>query len=322
MKAEMTLDPIDEGLSLKDTLNDSSADREFAPEKGKSFWSDAWKRLKKNRASLCSLYFIVFVCLVAVLAPWIAPYSFETQNIDRALTAPDATNWLGTDSLGRDMLSRIIYGARMSMAVGIFTAVFSLIFGGVYGAVSGWMGGWVDQLLMRIIDILYSIPTLVLLIIIGVAFSSFDFFDNPELKALTGIFLALSVVGWVGLARLVRGQIMQVREMLFVEGARALGASSWRIVTRHIGPNILGPVIILLTFQIPANILFESFLSFIGLGLQPPFSSWGVLANDGWRAKSYPHLVLFPGLALFLTMLAFNLLGDGLRDALDPKLKR
>jgi oligopeptide transport system permease protein len=154
-----------------------------------------------------------------------------------------------------------------------------------------------------------------------VIFSSVQIFESPELKALTGIFLALSVVGWVSLARLVRGQVLQVREMLYVEGARAIGVSSWRIVARHIFPNILGPIIVMLTFQIPSNILFESFLSFIGLGLQPPFSSWGVLANDGWKAKSYPHLILYPGLALFLTMLAFNLLGDGLRDAFDPKMK-
>ena len=258
---------------------------------------------------------------MAILAPWISPYSFETQNIDRALMSPNMTNLLGTDSLGRDMLSRIIYGARMSMSVGIFTAIFSLIIGGLYGAISGWMGGWVDAVMMRVIDILYAIPSLVLLILVGVVFNSVNIFENPELKALTGIFLALSVVGWVSLARLVRGQVLQVREMLYVEGARAIGASGWRIVARHIGPNILGPIIIMLTFQIPSNILFESFLSFIGFGLQPPFSSWGVLANDGWKAKSYPHLIIYPGLALFVTMLAFNLLGDGLRDAFDPKLK-
>lgn len=288
----------------------------------KSLWSDAWKRLKRNRAAVVSLWFILFVIAIAILAPWIAPFSFETQNIDRALMPPDAQNWLGTDSLGRDQLSRIMYGSRMSMSVGVFTAVFSLIFGGVYGAASGWLGGWVDSVLMRIIDILYAIPSLVLLILVGVIFNSVNLFENPELKALTGIFLALSVVGWVSLARLVRGQVLQVREMLYVEGARALGASDWRIVARHIAPNILGPVIVMLTFQIPSNILFESFLSFIGLGLQPPYSSWGVLANDGWKAKSYPHLVLYPGMALFFTMLAFNLLGDGLRDAFDPKLKR
>lgn len=298
-----------------------SSAAEGKPEKGKSLWSDAWKRLKRNRGAYFSLYFIIFVCLVAIFAPWIAPYSFEAQNIDRALLPPNSVNWFGTDSLGRDMFSRVIYGARMSMAVGIFTAIFSLIVGGIYGAISGWVGGWIDAILMRIIDILNAIPGLVLLILVGVIFNSLDLFENPELKALTGIFLALSVGGWVSLARLVRGQVLQVREMLFVEGARAMGASPTRIITRHIFPNILGPIIVMLTFQIPSNILFESFLSFIGLGLQPPFSSWGVLANDGWRAKSYPHLIIFPGMALFFTMLAFNLLGDGLRDAFDPKMK-
>ncbi len=293
-----------------------------ANSKGKSLWKDGWRRMTRNRGAVVSLYFIGFICLVAILAPWISPFSFETQDIDRALMGPNGINWLGTDSLGRDMLSRIIYGARMSMAVGIMTAVFSLAIGGLYGAVSGWLGGWVDAVMMRIIDILYAIPSLVLLILVGVAFNSVKLFENPEIKALSGIFLALAVVGWVSLARLVRGQVLQVREMLYIESARALGASGSRIVWRHIFPNILGPIIVMLTFQIPANILFESFLSFIGLGLQPPYSSWGVLANDGWRAKSYPHLILFPGLALFLTMLAFNLLGDGLRDAFDPKIKR
>jgi oligopeptide transport system permease protein len=286
-----------------------------------SLWSEAWTRLRKNRAALWSLYFIIFICLVATFAQWIAPFSFETQNIDRTLMSPNRINWFGTDELGRDVLSRIIYGARMSMSVGILTAIVSVLIGGFYGAVSGWLGGWVDAVMMRVIDILYAIPTVVLLILVGVIFSSVQFFESPELKALTGIFLALSVVGWVSLARLVRGQVLQVREMLYVEGARAIGSSSWRIVGRHIIPNILGPVIVMLTFQIPSNILFESFLSFIGLGLQPPFSSWGVLANDGWRAKASAHLILYPGLALFLTMLAFNLLGDGLRDAFDPKMK-
>ena len=289
--------------------------------KQQSLQSEAWVRLKKNKGAVLSLYFIIFICLVAVFAPWLAPYRFDTQNIDRALLSPNTINWLGTDSLGRDLFSRIIYGARMSMAVGILTAIFSVVVGGFYGALSGWSGGWVDAVLMRIIDVMYALPSLVLLILIGVIFSSVQIFTNPELKALTGIFMALSVVGWVALARLVRGQILQVREMLYVEGARAIGASPWRIVTKHVVPNIMGPVIVMLTFQIPSNILFESFLSFIGLGLQPPYSSWGVLANDGWRAKSYPHLIIFPGLALFITMLAFNLLGDGLRDAFDPKSK-
>jgi oligopeptide transport system permease protein len=287
-----------------------------------SLWSDAVKRLKKNKAAVISAYYILFVCIVAIFAKSIAPFSYETQNIDRMFESPNMLHLLGTDSLGRDMLSRIIYGARVSMAVGIFTAVISLCVGTLYGAIAGWFGGRVDSTMMRVIDILYTIPELVLLILVSVIFQQMNLFEDPELKALAGIFLALSLVSWAGVARLVRGQILQVREMLFIEAARAMGASGRQIIWRHIIPNIMGPVIVTLTFQIPANVLFESFLSFIGLGLQPPFSSWGVLANDGWRSlSSYPHVILFPGLVIFITMLAFNLFGDGLRDAFDPKMK-
>lgn len=287
-----------------------------------SLWSDGFRRLKKNKGAVFSAYFIIFVCLVALLAPLISPFSFDEQFMERVLEVPSRDHLMGTDSLGRDLLSRVIYGARVSMAVGIFTAFISLLIGALYGAVAGWYGGRVDSAMMRFIDILYTIPELVLLILVMVIFQSMDIFDNPELKALVGIFLALSLVSWVGVARLVRGQVLQVKEMLYIEAARAMGASTSSIVLRHIFPNILGPIIVTMTFQIPANVLFESFLSFIGLGLQPPFSSWGVLANEGWRSlKSYPHLIVFPGFALFFTMLAFNLFGDGLRDAFDPKLK-
>lgn len=281
--------------------------------------SRAYRRFVKNKAAVVSVFFLIFIALMGAFAEVVAPFSFETQNIDRVLESPSSAHLFGTDSLGRDLFSRIIYGARMSMSVGILTAIVSVVIGGIYGAISGWVGGWIDTLMMRAIDILDAIPSLVLLILVGIVFTSYQPFENPELRALTGILFALSVVGWVSLARLVRGQVLQARELLFVEGAIAMGASPSRILLRHIAPNILGPVVVMLTFQIPSNILFESFLSFVGLGLQPPFSSWGVLANDGWRAKSSPHLIIFPGAALFLTMLAFNLFGDGLRDALDPK---
>lgn len=288
----------------------------------KSLWSDALDRLKKNKGSMYSAYFVVFITFVALFAKWLAPYSFEEQNMDYILSNPSAKYWLGTDSLGRDLFSRVIYGSRMSMAVGILTAFTSLLIGGVYGAISGWFGGKVDAMMMRFVDILYSIPVLVLMIIVKVIFDSVNLFSDPELKALTGILLALSLVSWVGLARIVRGQVLQVKELTYVEAARAMGASGPWILMRHVFPNILGPVIVLLTFQIPANILFESFLSFIGLGLQPPFSSLGVLANEGWRSlENYPHLIIAPSVVLFLIMLAFNLFGDGLRDAFDPKLR-
>lgn len=281
--------------------------------------SRGFRRFKRNRAAVFSLGFVIFVALVGVFAPWIAPHSFEDQFIDHVLEAPSSQFWMGTDSLGRDLFSRLIYGARMSMAVGILTALISVLIGGLYGLTAGWNGGRIDSVMMRAVDTLNSIPSLVLLILAGVVFTSYQPFENPELRALFGILFALSIVGWVTLARVVRGQVLQAKEMLFVEGAIAMGASPLRIILKHIVPNIIGPVVVLLTFQIPANILFESFLSFVGLGLQPPYSSWGVLANDGWRAKSSPHLILFPGLALYVTMLAFNLFGDGLRDAVDPR---
>ena len=290
--------------------------------KPKSLWRESYERLKKNRLSMWSVYFISFVILTALLAEWISPFPFDEQHMDAITERPNKTYWLGTDSLGRDLLSRIIYGARMSMAVAVLTAFISLIIGGFYGAISGWAGGWVDSVMMRVVDTLYSIPTLVLMVLVKVIFDSVDLFDDPELKALTSILLALSVVGWVTLARIVRGQVLQVKEMLYVDAAKSMGASPVSIIFRHVFPNILGPVVILLTMQIPGNILFESFLSFIGLGLQPPFSSWGVLASEGWLYLStYPHLTIAPGVYMFVTMLAFNFLGDGLRDAFDPKMR-
>ena len=287
-----------------------------------SWLKEGFLTLKVNRLAIGCLYFLSFVCLMALTAKWISPFPFDEQHIDDLLLSPNSRYWFGTDKLGRDLLSRIIYGARMSMAVGVITAVISLFIGAVYGAVSGWFGGWVDGIMMRTVDIAYSVPTLVIMILVKVIFDSMDLFTNPELKALTGTLIALSIVGWVSLARLVRGQVLQVKEMAYIEAGRALGFGHIQLLWRHVFPNILGPIIVMLTFRIPANILFESFLSFIGLGLQPPFSSWGVLASDGADLlESYPHLILFPGAALFLTMMAFQLLGDGLRDAFDPKMR-
>ena len=277
-----------------------------------SLWHDAKKRLFKNQTAVVSLCFILFVVFLALLAGYIAPYSYEVQNIANRLGSPSWSHWMGTDILGRDVLSRIIYGARMSMAVGIITASCSLIVGTIYGSISGYAGGRLDNLMMRTVDILYTFPSLLLIILVMLIFG----------KGLIGIFFGLTIVGWVDVSRIVRGSVLQVKEMSFVEAARSIGVNNVFIVFRHILPNILGPIIVTLTFEIPAAILSESFLSFIGLGLQPPFSSWGTLANDGFQAfKSFPHLIIFPGTAIFLTVLAFNLLGDGLRDALDPKLK-
>lgn len=279
------------------------------------------KIYEKKVCFYCGL-FILLTCLLALFAPFISPYPFDEQFPDRALSSYSLAHWLGTDHLGRDLLSRVIYGSRMSMAVGIFTAVLSVFLGLIYGLASGWLGGITDRILMRFIDIMFSIPTLVLLILVKVLFDSFVIISHPELKALAGTLAALSLVSWASLARVVRGQVLQAKENLFVSASQSLGAGSFRIIFVHILPNIISPIIILLTFQIPSNILFESMLSFLGLGLQAPFSSWGVLIDEGWRSLStYPRLIIAPGLMLFLTMLAFNLFGDGLRDIFDPKLQ-
>ena len=288
----------------------------------KSWWQSALLDIKKNRVAMISALIILFVCVIAFIARWISPYPFDEQNIEHILQSPNWNHLMGTDKLGRDLFSRVIFGSRMSMAVGVITAVLSLLMGTIFGALSGWFGGWFDSVMMRIVDIALAIPPLVTMILIKVLFDSITFFSHPELRALTSTVIALSIVGWVTLARLVRGQVLQVKNELYIEAGRALGLNHLRLITRHVLPNILGPIIVMLTFRIPANILSESFLSFIGLGLQPPYSSWGVLASDGAdMLESYPHLILFPGMVLFITTMAFQLLGDGLRDALDPKTK-
>lgn len=291
-------------------------------EVSKSLWSDSWQRLGRNKLAIFSAILIVIICLAAIFAPLITKFSFEEQDINRILLAPNSTNWFGTDGLGRDVFSRLIYGARVSMAIGILTSLVSLVLGSIYGSISGYAGGKVDSMMMRAVDILYSIPPVPMLILVKVVFDSFLKIENTQFKSTLSLLIGISIVSWVALARLVRAQVLQTKQMLYIESARALGVKSYSIIWKHIFPNILGPIIVTLTFQIPSNILWESFVSFIGLGLQPPYSSWGVLASEGWRSlRTYPHLIIFPGIALFVTTLAFNILGDGLRDALDPKSK-
>lgn len=276
-------------------------------------YGEAWRRLKRHRLAMASLVFILVLGVIALLAPWVTRFSYFEQNAEHALQFPNAVYWFGTDSLGRDLFSRLLYGARISLSVGIFTAIFSLVIGVIYGSIAGYVGGKVDTVMMRFADVLNALPSLLVTVLLMLVVG----------RGPLGIFLALGIVGWVGEARLVRGQVMQAKEMLYVEAARSLGMRSSRILFQHILPNILGPVIVSLTFGIPQNILSESFLSFVGLGLEPPFASWGTLANEGWRAyRTYPYLIFFPGVALFLTILAFNFLGDGLRDALDPQARK
>jgi oligopeptide transport system permease protein len=261
-----------------------------------------------------SLVFIVTVCMAGFLAPWIFPQGAGGLEEKRILEGPSWTHWMGTDALGRDLMTRVTYGARVSMAVGLGTALIALLIGTAYGLISGFKGGNLDNLMMRIVDIFYGLPDLLLFILLSLVLG----------RNIGGLLVALGLVSWVRFARIARGQVLQAKELLYVEGARAIGASRRRIILRHILPNIVGPVIVTLTFSIPAAILAESTLSFIGLGINDPYSawgtSWGTLAQDGWRAmRSYPHMVFFPAAAIFLTILAFNLVGNGLRDFLDPK---
>jgi len=253
--------------------------------------------------------FIALAVLAAVLAPWIVPYSFQAQDTLNTLAVPSAAHWMGTDYLGRDLFSRLVYGARVSLFIGMATTLVALVIGTVYGAISGYVGGRTDSVMMRVVDVVFALPDLLMIILIMVVLG----------RGLTGIFLALTMVSWVTVARLVRGEVLRIKEFTFVEAARALGSSHARIIFLEILPNLWGVLIVTLTFRIPVAILAESTLSFIGLGIAPPFSSWGSLANDGWTAiKCYPHLILFPSLAIFLTILSFNFLGEGLRDAMDP----
>lgn len=268
--------------------------------------------LKFPLSAKLGIAFLIVVTLAAVLAPWLAPYSYDWQETANSLALPDTRNLMGTDRLGRDLFSRILYGARITLFVGIGTTLAAVIFGSIYGAISGYIGGKTDSIMMRILDVVFSLPDLLMIILITVALG----------HGTIGILLALTLVSWMTIARLVRGEVLRIKEFLFVEAARALGASSLRVLFREILPNIWGPLLITLTFRIPVAILAESTLSFIGLGIAPPLSSWGVLANDGWSAiKFYPHLIIFPSVAIFLTVLSFNMVGEGLRDILDPQNK-
>ncbi len=270
--------------------------------------------VQRNAWLALSLGFVLIVILSAAMAPWLSPYGSAGLEVKKILEAPSWEHWMGTDGLGRDLLTRVLYGARVSMTVGLGTALIALVIGTAYGLVSGFKGGSTDHLMMRVVDIFYGLPDMLIFILLSLLFG----------RNIGGLLLALGLVSWVRFARIARGQALQAKEFLFVEGARAMGASRRRIVLRHILPNITGPIIVTLTFSIPAAILAESTLSFIGLGINDPYSpwgtSWGTLAQDGWRAmRTYPHLLSFPAAAIFLTILAFNFLGSGLRDWLDPK---
>jgi oligopeptide transport system permease protein len=297
------------------TLADLGSGGEVSARRQASLWGDAWRRLIRNKLAVIGLLIVVTFTLVAIFAPVIAPYGEsevisseyigETKGLSPSWTFP-----FGVDLNGRDLFSRMMYGARVSLVVGVLAQVIVLVIGVPIGAIAGYYGGQIDNVLMRLVDVVYAIPQLLLVLMIV----------NWQGPGLTNIFLAIGLVGWVTETRLVRGQFLSLREQEYVKASKVAGANGFYIIGRHLLPNSLTPIIVALTFGIPTAIFTEAALSFVGVGIRPPQASWGQMVGEGQAfVRSYPHLLLFPTLAIGLTMLGFTFLGDGLRDALDPK---
>ena len=277
---------------------------------GASLWHDAWLRLRKNRAAVTGGVVLVIMVVLAILTPWIAPYGYEAQNLDLGATPPSAAHWLGTDIFGRDLLTQILYGGRISLAVGFIATAVALVIGVTWGAVAGYVGGRVDSFMMRFVDILYALPFMIFIILLMVVFG----------RNILLLFLAIGAVEWLTMARIMRTQVQSLRQQEFVEAAVSLGLPPSAIIFKHIIPNALGPIIVYTTLTIPSVMLLEAFLSFLGLGIQPPQTSWGLLISYGAETmEEYPWLLIFPGMALTITLFSLNFLGDGLRDALDVR---
>lgn len=282
-----------------------------APE-GRSLWNDARTRLYSNRAARWSAYLLLFLVLLVAIGPNLLPYDYQHQHLGFESKGPDfaAGHYFGTDFAGRDLLARVLEGGRVSLAVGIIATSISLVIGIIYGATAGYIGGRVDNFMMRIVDILYGMPFMFIIILLTVLFK-----NNIML-----VFLAIGCINWLDMARIVRGQTLSLKRKEFVEAAQVGGVTTMKIITRHIIPNLTGIVVIYTTLTIPQVILTESFLSFLGLGITEPRSSWGGLISNGKdQMEVAPHLLVFPAIFLAVTLFAFNFLGDGLRDALDPK---
>ena len=299
-----------------------------------SLWRDAWRRLVRNKPAVVSMILIGLLVLVAVFAQSLAPYSYEQQDLDHPDEGPSAGHIFGTDNLGRDMFSRLLYGSRISLAVALVDILIVLLVGVPLGLFAGYLGKWFDALIMRAIDILYAFPALLLIIVVITYLRAVLDLPQAGLLAgvgavdkltggLLGVFVALALVSWLTVARLVRGQVLSLKQKEFIEAARTVGAGRQRIMFAHLLPNVMAPIIISATFGIPGAIANEAGLSFLGLGVRPPLPSWGILISDGVQSmRTYPHELIFPGGVLAITLICFNFLGDGLRDALDPKTRQ
>jgi oligopeptide transport system permease protein len=282
-------------------------------EEGASLWQDAWRRMRRNRLALISLFIFIAITLFCVVGPVVSPWDSEQQDLLLGAQGPSAAHWFGTDTLGRDLMVRTMEGGRISLLVGLVATAVALLIGIVYGATAGYLGGRIDAVMMRLVDILYALPFTIFVILLMVAFG----------RSLWLMFVAIGCVEWLTMARIVRSGVMALRKQEFIEAAVSLGYSHTRIILKHLIPNVLGPVIVVATLTVPAVMLLEAFLSFLGLGVQPPNASWGVLINEGQQnMEIFPWLLIFPALLFALTLFSLNFLGDGLRDALDPKSAR
>lgn len=277
-----------------------------------SFWQDTWRRFKNNRLAVFCLFLLGIIVFMAIVGPYMRPFSYNEQSMLEINEPPNAVHWFGTDELGRDLFVRVWYGARVSLLIAITATIINLVIGTLYGGISGLKGGTVDNLMMRFIDIIYSVPAMIWIILLMVAI-------GPGVKTMIIVF---AIVGWGGMARLVRGQVLQIREMEYIQAANVFGAKQFRLIMKHLLPNSIGPIMVSLTFAIPGVIYTEAFLSYIGLGVPIPLASWGSLSNDGAKLLMiHPYQLFFPSLMIVLTIFALNILGDGLKEALDPKLK-
>jgi oligopeptide transport system permease protein len=293
------IDPFEAALGVSDV-------------KGRSPWEDAWDRLLKNRAAVYSAFIMIIMFLMIIFGPMLISWESDFTDWDHTSTPPsiESGHWFGTDSVGRDILVRTLEGGRISLLIGLVATIVSIVIGVGYGAIAGYFGGVVDRIMMRVVDIIYALPFMFFVILLMVVFG----------RHIVLIFIAIGAVTWLDMARIVRGQTLSLKNTEFVEAARACGVGSWAIIKRHIMPNLLGVVIVLVTLTIPQVILLESFLSFLGLGVQEPMSSWGALVADGAQdMESAPWTLIVPSAFLVLTLYCFNYIGDGLRDALDPK---
>ena len=275
-----------------------------------SLWSDAYRRLTNNKAALISAFILAILILAAIFAPFLATHSYAYQNLELGATPPSPEYLLGTDTLGRDLLSRILYGARVSLLVGFVATAVALVIGVTWGIVAGYFGGRIDSVMMRIVDVLYGIPFIIFIILLMVIFG----------RNIWLLFMAIGAVEWLTMARIVRGQVINIKNQEYVMAAQAMGVPNIRLFTKHIFPNILGPIAVYATLTIPQVMLLEAFLSFLGLGVQPPMSSWGTLIRYGVESmEEFSWLLIYPALTFTVTLFALNFFGDGLRDALDPK---